>query len=110
MKAHQRGHYQTARDVAIQRNNYGLVPLLEPRIHHRISADDLESIERHVHALMTDLAGAAVSDSVLSNRQSNAVPQINQFSVTLPQLSVMTEIEAVEPSLWVPIPGICGVS
>ena len=74
MKAHQREDYRTARDVAIQRNNHRLVPILEPQIHHRISDNDLESIERHVHALMTDSAGAAVGNPVSHCHSSNTIP------------------------------------
>ncbi|KAL9100497.1 MAG: hypothetical protein Q9163_004136 [Psora crenata] len=113
MKAQKRERFMTAREIAIQRSHHKLIPLLEPRIHHTIAPDVLEVLERRVHELMREMANDAVGPPrviIATTFRTDTLTQINRFAVRMPQLNVLTEIDMVNPSLWVPIPSKRGVS
>ena len=110
MKSHRRENFVTARDVALRRGYERLISILEPNIHHNIAADKLDRLEVYLHDLMRRLAGRFVSFAHSSCVYCSLFIQIEQHAVRLPQLCVMTEMADAKPSLWVPAPGMYGVS
>jgi hypothetical protein len=109
MKSQRRENFVTARDVAVRRGHEGLIGILEPKIHYKIAADELDRLEIHLHDLMRRLAGRFVSFAHSSYISCSLFIQIEQHAVRLPQLCVMTEMADAKPSLWVPVPGMYGV-
>lgn len=110
MKSHRRENFVTARDIALRRGYERLIGILEPNTHHNIAADKLDRLEVHLHDLMRSLAGRFVSFAHSSCVYCSLFIQIEQHAVRLPQLCVMTEMADAKPSLWVPAPGMYGVS
>ena len=108
--SHPREGFVTAQDIAARRGHESLIAILEPKMHHNIAADKLEKLESHLHHMMRRLAGTFVSFSCSPCVYCSPFMQIGRHAVRLPQLCVMTEMAEAKPSLWVPIPGMYGVS
>lgn len=110
MMSHPREGSATAQDIAARHGHESLKAILEPKTHHNIAADKLERLESHLHDMMRSLAGTFVSFFLFPCVYCSPLMQIGRHAVRLPQLCVMTEMAEAKPSLWVPIPGMFGVS
>lgn len=115
MRSLEREGYVTAQDIARNRGYDQLALLLEPRIHHPIPREILEKLELRVHDVMRTVVGTSVRATLVFPLIKKRIhmtesSQISKYGIRLPQLCVMTEMNVSKPSLWVPIPGMYGVS
>lgn len=63
MKSLEREGFITAHEIAVRKGYDDLVPILEPKPHHIIPGNSLQTLEGNVHSLMQSLAGDKVSQS-----------------------------------------------
>lgn len=81
---------KTALEIATNRGNVHLIPVLEPVLVHQVPEETLEAIQAYFHKVISDRAQFLLDGK----------------SYRLPQVSVLLEME--NPRMWCPIPGMYG--
>jgi len=81
---------ERAVDIARRKGHGALVPLLEPTLRRTVALEALQAIQRHLHALVVERAGASVQEHALR----------------LPELEPLLELD--KPKYYFAIPGMCG--
>ena len=81
---------ETAADIARRKSHQRLIKLLDPAYKIYVPQETLASIQKHFHA-------------IIRNRASDV---IEQFSLRLPELEPLIEIE--KPQMWFTVPGMYG--